>query len=246
MSSEGTTITPWPPPPDLKKASLRRARHVAVGVDLPHQAHRGVRVPLGRLAAQFDVVGGNELLFAPAAFLQDGVEEAQVIGRAQSDVAAARSMRQNVFAAAHGPGPLAPAQRFRETHVNVLVHLHAGQIAQDDRRDVRRGGGVGVAAAGLGPERRAQGRRSWPSGVAGRGTGVSLTDGTPFTKPGLLPSPCSPADMESNWPSVMSAFAGSSSGMASGRYFALKTLVSRPSGIWAFFSASMMPQAMLV
>ena len=52
--------------------------------------------------------------------------------------------------------------------------------------------------------------------------------------------------MERSCPSLISAFDGSLSGNASGRYFSVKTLVSSPSGIWSCFSFSMMPHEMLV
>ena len=52
--------------------------------------------------------------------------------------------------------------------------------------------------------------------------------------------------MLSNCPSLISAFRGSFSGSASGRYFSLNTFCSSPSGIFSRLSRSMIPHAMLV
>jgi hypothetical protein len=72
-----------------------------------------------------------------------------------------------------------------------------------------------------------------------------IGEALPFTTPtGDCPSPLYPAVMHKSCPSVMFALRGSSSGNASGRNLSVKTLVSRPSGIFSRNSLSMIPQAM--
>ena len=148
-----------------------------------------MRIVRRRLVAQRDVVGRHELLVVPFAVVQQAIAKAQRVGGMDGDAAGAVGVRHREVAAMQAIAPRPPAHRLGEPLVDVVLQLHPGDMPQHDRGDVRRGRGIGVARAGIGPERDMRIEDMSRSRMFCPGTGFS-GDASPFTiAAALCPSP---------------------------------------------------------
>ncbi len=78
----------------FEKGVPRRAEDMAIGIHFEHQAHGRVRIIRRRLAAHGNVIGGNELLPAPPALVQQQVRQPNRIRGPQCNAAASGGVGQ--------------------------------------------------------------------------------------------------------------------------------------------------------
>src|SRR5579859_6111058 len=82
--------------------------------------------------------------------MQYEITKTQRVRRAYRAITAALCVRTRP-----GPAPLTPAHRFRQFCVEIILHVLADRMTEDDGRNVRRRRSVGISITGIRPKRRA-------------------------------------------------------------------------------------------
>ena len=137
------------------------------------------------------------------------------------------------------PAPASPAHRLGELVAHALFELHAGDMAEHDGGEMNGGGGVGVSAAGLDPERF--GGRALSSILAVLGTD---DDGVEHALPAVRARRIEDDFLAADDAGIVAANAGGHGEQLT--EFGVKTFWSRPSGKSSGRSTMRMPTAIEV
>ena len=115
---------------------------MAVGVVLKLEAEGAMGIVGRGRVAELDVIGRHELFAFPLSLMKQAVSEAHDIGRVQSGAARAVRVGHVKVSTMQAVAPRAPAHGFGKALIDVILQLHAGDMAQPQGCNVRRGRGV--------------------------------------------------------------------------------------------------------